>query len=198
MSHNPELSLQDVIRLRHSVRAYEPRQLPRQTVEAVLASAFFAPKAQPDSLALAVVQDPALLDRLSEEAKAFALALGVPHLAALGESEAFHCFYQAPTVLLVCAREDAVAGESDCAAAIQNMLLTATSLGLGSCWIYFGVMAFSGAAGPELARLCKLPQGYAPKACVALGYEAGVAHSPPPRDGEAHFLASIPWIQAQE
>jgi nitroreductase len=60
----------------------------------------------------------------------------------------------------------------NCAAAIENMLLEAHSLGLGSCWI--------GAFDEEEVRLLlKIPGDVTVEAIVAIGYAQGIPEKPP-------------------
>ncbi len=79
----------------------------------------------------------------------------------------------APLGIIVCALEERAETyypekgkfwvTQDCAAAIENMLITATSLGLGSCWI--------GEFDREKVRmLFSIPDGSAPHAIITLGY----------------------------
>lgn len=81
---------------------------------------------------------------------------------------------KAPLVIVVCAlpeRSAARYGErgrnlyclQDTAAAVQNILLTATSLGLGSCW----VGAFS---ETEVSKILHLSAEIRPVALIPLGY----------------------------
>ncbi len=63
----------------------------------------------------------------------------------------------------------------DCAAAAQNMLLTASALGLGSCWIH----AFD---EEEISSLCGLPQTVRPQAVLLFGQPAEEPHRPPLKD----------------
>jgi len=60
----------------------------------------------------------------------------------------------------------------NCAAAIQNMLLEATSLGLGSRW----VGAFD---EEELKMKLKIPEEVRPQAIIALGYAQEIPPKPP-------------------
>ncbi len=72
-----------------------------------------------------------------------------------------------PTAFIaVCTQNqgESASGSADAGAAIQNILLTATDLGLGSCWIG----AFNKAKVNELLKLDKLTALY----LVALGYPA--------------------------
>ncbi len=58
-------------------------------------------------------------------------------------------------------------GIQSASACIQNMLLTATSLGIGSCWICHLPMK------TQVKQLFSAPFHYEPVACVLLGYPAG-------------------------
>lgn len=60
----------------------------------------------------------------------------------------------------------------DTAAAIQNIFLAATSLGLASCW----VGAFDEA---KAVQILKLPDGIRPVAMLPMGYPAANPSSPP-------------------
>lgn len=87
----------------------------------------------------------------------------------------------APLVIAVCAnptRTIAKYGEfgrevviMDVAAAIENMLLAATSLGLATCWV-------SGFHKDALAKVLETPEHIEPLAVLPLGYPA---QSPTPR-----------------
>lgn len=76
-------------------------------------------------------------------------------------------------LIVVCSREDRIAklygkrGEKysmqNCAAAVQNMLLEAYSLGVGSCW----VGAFD---DDKVSRIVDLEKDITPQAIVILGY----------------------------
>lgn len=47
----------------------------------------------------------------------------------------YHFFYDAPTLIVVSNQKTNKNGMADVACAIENMMLEATELGLGSCWI---------------------------------------------------------------
>jgi nitroreductase len=95
---------------------------------------------------------------------------------------------EAPLVVAVCA----CPGESaarygargsdffclmDCAAAIQNLLLTCTALGLGSCW----VSAFD---DPAVAEALGVPADERPVAIIPIGYPDQQPKAPPRRKPE--------------
>ena len=62
--------------------------------------------------------------------------------------------------------------DSDCAAALENMLIAADSLGIGSCWIFYVLLAFSSPQGPELRKILQIPEGYRPYCTAVFGYKA--------------------------
>ncbi len=106
-------------------------------------------------------------------------------IAAAGRAEGYDIYYAAPTVVIVATRRDAVAPEADASAAIENMMLAAESLGIGSCWIGFAKFHF---ARPESARRLGIPEGYEVRYGLSLGYRAeGVAQKPPARKHEKYY-----------
>jgi nitroreductase len=151
------MSLSDAIKQRRSIRTYKNQPLPQGTVETLLEAAHLAPSAGNIQPWAFIVADKAETKK--------ALSHAAYEQKALSE---------APVVIVVCANENAAAeryGErgrslyciQDTAAAIQNILLTACSLGLGACWIG----AFK---EQEIAKVIKAPKGMRPVALVPVGY----------------------------
>jgi nitroreductase len=144
---------------RFSCRSFDTTALERETVEAVLEAARWAPNGgnlQP--WRFVVVVDPGRRRAIA------GAAYGQGFLA------------QAPVVIAVCAVPDESATKygprgrelyclQDTAAAAQNILLAATDRGLGSCWVW----AFDEAA---VARVLELPRDWRPVALLALGRPA--------------------------
>ena len=150
----------DVIESRHSIRRFDPAvEVPPETVERLLTAAILAPNAgnrQPWHFY--VVRDPELREGL------VAAARGQGFIS------------QAPVAIVVCADAEQSAGRygqrgrelyclQDTAAAIENILLAAVSLGLGGCW----VGAFDEA---EAARVLDLPRHHRPVAILPIGKPA--------------------------
>lgn len=156
----------EAIKGRRSIRAFESRNVPDELIEKLIDAACWAPSAgniQPWEFV--VVRKPEIKRMLAE--------------AALNQS----FIEEAPVVIVVCANENrsmqgyGVRGKTlyciqDTAAAIQNIHLTAYSLGLGTCWV--------GAFKEEKAKeILKAPQGIRPVAIIPVGYPA---ETPPPRN----------------
>jgi len=159
----------EAIQERHSVRDYDPRvDLSSAEVERILAAAISAPSAgncQPWHFV--VVRDRAMRRALAE--------------AAYGQG----FVSQAPVVIVVCADPARSARRyrergadlyclQDTAAAAENLLLAATALGLGSCWV--------GAFNEEAAaRVLQLRPHLRPVALVTVGRPLAPASGRTPR-----------------
>ncbi len=159
----------ETIKSRRSIRKYLPEQLREEELQVILEAGNYAPSAHNEqSWHFTVIRNKELLDRMSVKAKELMAAQGTDWVKDMGGNKDFHLFYHAPAVIVVSMRKAALSPLVDCAAAIENMLLAAESLDIGSCWI--GLTRYYFAQQDELPRL-KLPAGYEPCYAVALGYK---------------------------
>lgn len=149
----------DIIKKRYSVRKYENRPVEKEKVEAIIEAAHCAPTAanmQPQRVL--VVQDPKNLEKFSAGANT----------------------YNAPLVMLVCSDKNDVwtrpfdgktMVDIDASIITDHMMLTATDLGLGSCWItYFDPDA--------IRKAFDIPANLVPVNILAIGYAADKVLSP--------------------
>ena len=166
----------DAIHGRRSVRAYDPRPVPRDLIEAVIMDAAQAP--------------PPFRGQVPW---AFNVIEGVDRIAAYGaramdharkhrqpgsdwvERPAFKIFWDAPVVIIISGPVD------DCARAGQNLMLSAHARGLGTCWVG-SPMLWLGT--PDVRAELNIPLKLAPVAVFCLGYAAAapepVSHDRPP------------------
>ncbi|KPU43537.1 coenzyme F420:L-glutamate ligase [Oxobacter pfennigii] len=160
------------IKQRRSTRSFKDEQIKDEELQAVLEAGLYAPYAWEYSRHFTVIQNKELLGRLNIAAKEAARQMALEHLRELGSNECFNCLYNAPTLIIVSGDEKApVPIEADCAAATQNLLIAAESIGLGSCWIFFVLLAFNSPQGTELLKELKIPDDYKPCYSVLLGYK---------------------------
>ena len=158
----------DAIEERRSIREFEKRDIPNATIGRLLESAHLAPSAgNLEPWKFIVVRQEELKEKLSE--------------AAYGQKS----LRSAPVCIVVCAepsRSAAKYGErganlyclQDTAAAAENLLLTATGYGLGSCW----VGAFN---EEEVQQNLNLDPGLRPVAMIPIGYPAAQVDEIPRR-----------------
>jgi len=151
MDQSQTLGVMDAIKQRHSVRDFKPDKLDAATIDRLLAAAVRAPTAMHmEPWAFVVVQDTAVLRRLSDCAKTEfeRNAQDLPTIRArqarvLLEKPGFNIFYNAGTLLVICAPAAEPFAAADCWLAAENLMLAASALGLGTCVIGFAVTALN-------------------------------------------------------
>ena len=163
-----------VIRRRRSVRSYTASQITDDDLDAVVEASLYAPNAGGQAWHFAVVQNRELLTELNAAARAVAKHAG-GFLAALAADETYDCLHGAPTLIVVSGDEQSPSPQVDCAAATENMLIAAESLGLGACWLFFITLAFGSPRAAELRQALEIPEGYRPYAAAVLGHQSGDA-----------------------
>ncbi len=145
------MSLMDVILTRRSIRQYETKEIPQEVLRQILEAGRQAPSAanrQP--IRFVVVKDPDILKVLCDSI----LARFVKY---------------APAAIVGCADvKSLLTGKwaiVDTAIAMQNMVIAASTFGVGSCWI--------GACDEDkIKELLKIPDRWKVVALVTFGYPA--------------------------
>jgi nitroreductase len=171
-----------IIKQRRSIRSFKEEQIKEEELQAVMEAGLYAPNAGGQAWHFTVIQNKELLDKLNLAAKEAAKQMDMVHLRELGNNEKFDCLYGAPTLVIVSGNERIpIPLEADCAAATQNLLLAAESIGLGTCWIFFVMLAFNSPQGSELRKELKIPDGYKPYYSAVIGYKQDAAIYVPDR-----------------
>jgi len=163
-SHSADIF--DAIRSRRSIRKYKPVDVPWDNVVEILQAAKYAPFAgNIFNIKLVVVKNEAKRKAIAETCiQQYWMAEAPVHIVVVGEPEKQERYYGT--------RGERIYTVQGAGAAIQNMLLTAHTLGLGSCW----VGAFD---EEEIRRICNLPEHVNVQAVVTIGYPAENPTPPP-------------------
>jgi nitroreductase len=179
------------IRTRRSVRDFNREPVSTDMLYQVIAAAGFAPSAMNEQpWHFTIVNDTEILNGLSKRAKAWMVknVSNMPrsnHFRDILNDPDFDIFYGAPVLVLISApTEDHWAAE-DCSVAAQNLMLMATSLGLGSCWIGFSQDWLNTPDGREFLSLSQQSLVVAP---IVLGHPK----APPPP--VARKAPAISWV----
>lgn len=174
------MELMDAVYKRRSVRAYADRNVDKATVTALVTAAIQAPSAlNAQPWAFAVIQDAARLKQYSDRAKAHTLKSLEPGSPLFSHRDmlvdpGFNIFYDAATLVIICAKPAALNAAEDCCLAAQNLMLAACGMGLGTCPIGFARPWLN---LPEVKRELGIPDDYAPVFPVIVGFPKG---APPP------------------
>lgn len=166
----------DNILTRRSIRDYREEPVSREQMAKVLECGMYAPNAMnKQTWAVRVVDAPDFIEGVT--------AIAVEQMPQLREQPNFRNFFRnAPTVAFIACPEQSYSGEYDCGLLSENMMLSAWSMGIGSCCLGSVVPVMnSDAAKPYLERL-QLPEGYKLLMAIAFGYPAGDIPAPTPRD----------------
>lgn len=172
----------EAILARRSVRTYAPDQLGRNTVQTLLEAAVRAPTAMHEEpWAFVVVQDHALLQRLSDLAKPIFVE-EVRHRNAHGASHSFdhfirpdfNIFHGADTLIIICAKPMGQFVSADCWLAAENLMLAASAIGLGSCVIGSAIAALN---IHKVKTELGIPDEYSAIAPIVVGVPSGETHS---------------------
>ena len=142
------LDLFEAIRKRKSVRSYAPTPIPEEALVKVLDAARLGPSAgniQPWHFII-----------VKDEGKRARIAKGCRYGRFLAES---------PVVIVACGDKKASTHwyAVDTAIALEHLVLAATALGLGTCWV-------GGFDQEDISEMLKLPEKFEVVALMALGY----------------------------
>ncbi len=161
------MNILDIIKNRRSVRDFADQQIPESAIDALIEALRWAPSA-------GNLQSRKFYFVFNEDIR--------NKLAQAGLRHDFVSFIaRAPLVIVACAdlRISSQYGErgkhlyciQDTAASVQNLLLTAHDLGLGTCW--------AGAFNEEKVKeILNLPDNLRPVAIVPVGYPARIPKAP--------------------
>lgn len=170
--HDMNITIND-IKSRRSVKKYLDKEVPRELIAQIAEAGTYAPTGMNrQSPVILAVTDPALRDRLS---RMNAQILGT-------ESDPF---YGAPVVLVVLARKDVSTRVYDGSLVMQNLMLAAHSLGIGSCWIHRAKETFESEEGKDILRSLGITEELEGIGNCVVGYAAPDAVKPqsPRKDG---------------
>lgn len=155
----------ETIMARRSVRKYLPQPVNRDTMQVILDCGINAPNGQnKQSWAIRVVDNPEFINGLTEVYKK-----ANPKVA---EDPSFrNMFRNAPTVVFIANDTSYDFSQVDCGLLGENMVLSAWSMGIGSCCLGSPIRFMK--TNPEAAEYLKrlnIPEGYDLLYCIAFGY----------------------------
>lgn len=167
------MDISECIKNRRSIRKYLNTEIPKDKIGMIIEAGLMAPSSgNIQNWNFTVIKDPEKREKLAD--------------ACLQQ----HWMTQAPVHIIVCGVEDiakqfyGLRGEKlytiqNCSACIQNMLLMAHSLGLGSCWI--------GAFDEGMIKnIAGIPDNARPQAIITIGI-ADEKPEPPKREALYNF-----------
>lgn len=134
----------ELIRTRRSTRSFQRREVEKELLEMIIEAGRYAPSGgNSQTTHFFVMTDRTVMGELAELVKKeFSRMEVTPGMyrsmahairASKGETYVFH--YDAPVLIVTANQKDYGNHMADCACALENMMLMANALNLGSCWI---------------------------------------------------------------
>jgi nitroreductase len=178
---------------RRSIRNFQNKEIPIGLIKEIVDDSILAPSAgngQPWEFI--VITNSELIDRISSECKKNLLERMASNpddyakrYEKMLQKEAFHIFYHAPAVIYILGKTGLKNLKVDCTLAASYLMMSATSRGLGTCWVNFGTVI----RDPVLRRDLGLQDDHKIVAPIALGYPAKIPGIPHRKD--PHILRII-------
>lgn len=164
-----EKNFLSLIKTRRSVRAYKSEPVPSKALDAVLEAGTYAPTGGGhQSPTIIAITDPKYRREIAK--------LNAEVMASNTDP-----YYGAPVVILVLADGSASTFVEDGSCVLENMMLAAHALGLGTVWVHREREIFDSESGKALLREWKLPETLRGVGAIALGYPAQEAGQPAAR-----------------
>ena len=148
------MEVQKALLNRRSIRKYKDQKLSKENLDKILKAAMYSPSAMNlQAWQFIVIDDRQMLVETIKS---------IPYAEMLRQSAA---------AIIVCGDSSVEKNESwllqNCSAAIQNILLSAHGLGIGSCWIAIHGMD---EIYQNIKAQFKLPENIVPVSLISLGY----------------------------
>lgn len=171
----------ETIMSRRSVRDYQTRAVPRDTMELIAECGINAPNGMnKQEWAIRIVDNPDFINGLTQ--------LFVKENPKMAEDPKFrNMFRNAPTVVFIGAPESAYSGVN-CGLLGENMILAAWSMGIGSCCLGGPVRFMQSEAAASYLSQLNLPEGYTLLYAIGFGFPAESPEAKPRDKAKIQFI----------
>ena len=186
------MDFQELLKNRRSIREFQEKEVPLSLIKEIIQDSFLAPTAsnlQP--CRFVIIRDREYMRKLSDESKRTLLSemaedpsSVIRNYEAALRNKDFNVFYNAPALILVTGPDDLYSLDIDAALTVSYLMFSATSRGLGTCWIGLGAHIRDRRALLEMG----IPTGYRIIAPVIIGYPIGI---PPASERHAPEIVKI-------
>lgn len=159
----------ETIKTRRSIRKYKNEAIPEEVLNKIVEAGTYAPSGMGrQSTIILAVTNKEVRDQLSKI-----------NASVMGSNS--DPFYGAPVVLVVLADKSIPTHVYDGSLVMENLMLAAHDLGVGSCWIHRAKETFETEAGKELLKSLGIEGDYEGIGNCILGYPEGEVPNAKPR-----------------
>jgi len=180
---NEKNAVIETIMSRRSIRKYQPQAVNRDTMQVILECGINAPSGQnKQSWEIRVVDNPEFINGITEVYKR-------ENPKAAEDPEFKNMFRNASTVVFIANDTSYGLSQIDCGLLGENMILSAWSMGIGSCCLGSPIhFMTSNPAATEYLKKLDIPEGYQLLYCIAFGYPDEMPAAKPRNSAKIKFI----------
>ena len=164
---------------RRSIRKYKTDMIPKELIDQVIEAGLYAATGHGEQASVVIaVTNKELRDEIAEENRKIE-----------GWKEGFDPFYGAPVILIVLGNKKSANAIYDGSTTLQNMMVAAHSLGLGSCWIHRARQEFASEFGKNILKKLGVEGDFEGIGHLALGYpNCEMPKAAPRKEGRCFYI----------
>lgn len=178
-----QTTMDEVIMSRRSIRKWQDKTICRDTLDIIMKHGINAPNGKGiQAYEVRVIDKPGQLKEMSDAV--------VNDMPEVGQREGFkNIFVDAPCVVFIAAYDDYDLSQVDCGLLGENIILSAWSMGIGSCCLGSSarMLKTSESALPYLNKL-NFSEGYKLLYCIALGYPDETPDAKPRNEEKVRYI----------
>ncbi len=162
------MNVADAVLKRRSIRSYQDKPVTDADLEAIISAGRWAPNA--GEYKMSVIRNKDLIARINERTLDAMRNSGNEFLMGRAALPGYLPLYGAPVIILLSGPKEMAITQLNCGVSVQNMLLQATELGLGSVFLRSPSYALNAPANAALSAEAGIPEGYQMECGIAIGY----------------------------
>lgn len=164
---------------RRSIRSYSEEQVGKDQLDKIMKSAIFAPSANnKQPWEVRIVQNPEVLAEINQRFIDWAQGRKLNGRTAHYNEPGFSIFHHAPTLIVIARDSNNPYSAMDSGIILQNILLSAHALKLGTCPLGAMVPSMNLSKNKDILELLNIPEGYEVAVNIALGYPENIPTAP--------------------
>ena len=183
------MELLELIKYRRSIRKYQERQISKADMETIIEAGTYAPNAGGGQRSMIVgVRNAELAEQIGrmnlarfDRSRLAGSYVSREQPSTIDDPSIQNGFYGAPSVCVIFAQKDFLYSIPDAFCCAENMVLMATELGISSCIVARGEETFDSETGAAMLQAWGVPENYAARCFVLLGYVSGEYPGEKPR-----------------
>ena len=163
---------------RRSIKKYTEEKIPYDDLQQIVEAGLYAPSgSNKQGAIMAVIQDAEMIRRLE---RMNAEVVG-------RDPDKVHNFYGANTIILVLGDKNVSTHVYDGSLVMENLMLAAASLSIGSCWINRSPQMFETEEGKQILKEMGIEGDYEGVGICLLGYPAAEFKAAPRKAGRVFW-----------